>query len=643
MPDCLGLRVPASIYKFGDFELDSSRFELRENGRVQKLERIPMDLLILLVEKGGSVATRQEIIERLWGKDVFVDTEHGINTAIRKIRAALREAAERPHFVQTVTGKGYRFVAEVGNADGNAGIPTVRQPATAPTAQASATTDIEQPVAGSSHQSRVGTTAVIFALLAVAVVAGTMEFNARRLRDRIFSKHQIGPIHSIAVLPLTNLSGDASQDYYADGLTDELITALARNRSLRVVSRTSAMQYKSASQPLAKIAQALGVDGILEGSVNRSTNHVHINLQLIYARTDTHVWAQSYDRDLRNAISLPEELSETIVREAKVSSAPARKQHYVNPEAHDNYLRGRYLWVAGNYGESRKYFEKAIQLQPDYAPGWSGLSMNIVEEAPGAAASREVVDKAEAAARKAIELDDSLAEGHHALAGVYFYGKWDWERADTESRRSLDLDPSFSEAHHLHSYILFAMNRVQEGLQEQRRATEIDPFLRPWALGRAYYRVRQYDAALEEFRMRASADSATGWVHYFLSKVYGFKGIDKESVDELEEDTRINHGEKAAAKIERAYERGGRRAVLQLRLNNLETRSRKEYVSSFDLAEAYADLGMKEETLQELEDAYRERTMNLVFLQQEPDFDFLHSDERYRRIVRNIGLAPTYE
>jgi TolB-like protein/DNA-binding winged helix-turn-helix (wHTH) protein len=629
--------LTAPSYKFDGFELDSARFELRRNGRTLKLERIPMELLILLAERNGNVVGRQEIVERLWGKDVFVDTEHGINTAIRKIRMALREDAERPRFVQTVPGKGYRFVAEVGNSDANAGLPTVPQLATA-VAHAAAPSDIEQAAAASSHHSRMAT-AVIFALV---VVAGTVEFNAGGWRDRISSKHQIAPIHSIAVLPLANLSGDPSQDYYAEGLTDELITALARNRSLRVVSRTSAMQYKNASQPLTKIAQALGVDGILEGSVNRGTNHVHINLQLIYARTDTHVWAQSYDRDLHNALSLPEELSETIAREAKVSSAPARHQRYVDAAAHDAYLHGRYLWVAGNYGESRKYFEKAIQLQPDYAPGWSGLSMNIVEEAPGGAASGEVVDKAEAAARKAIELDDSLAEGHHALAGVYFFGKWDWERADAESRRSLELDPNFSEAHHLHSYILFAMNRVQEALQEQKRATEIDPFLRPWALGRAYYRVRQYDAALEEFRMRASADSATGWVHHFLSKVYGFKGMDKESVGELEEDTRINHGEKAAGEIERAYERGGRRAVLQLLLKNLKTRSRKEYVSSFDLAEAYADLGMKEETLQKLEDAYRERTMNLVFLQQEPDFDFLHSDERYRGLVRRIGLAPAY-
>jgi tetratricopeptide (TPR) repeat protein len=260
----------------------------------------------------------------------------------------------------------------------------------------------------------------------------------------------------------------------------------------------------------------------------------------------------------------------------------------------------------------------------------------------GAPVTREIVDQAEAAARKAVELDDSLAEGHHAMAGMYLFGRWDWDRADAESRRSLELDPNFSEAHHLRSYILFAMNRPEESLEEQKRATEIDPFERPWALGRAYYKVRQYDAAIDEFRMRAQAASAALWVHAFLSKAYGFKGMEKESEQELEEDTRINRGDKAAGEIRRTYQRGGRRAVLQLHLNDLKARSRQEYVSTWDLAEAYAALGMKDETLQQLEDAYRGHSEALVLVQAEPDFDFLHSDERYRALVRKIGLVPAY-
>lgn len=630
--------MPTPAYKFGDFELDSSRFELRRHDRPQKLERIPMELLILLLEKNGRVVSRQEIVERLWGKDVFLDTEHGINTAIRKIRTALREDAERSRFIQTVSGKGYRFVPEAvnTNANGAAAFPKISVPANEVLAPAS----MEARPIRTREASASGRWP--WAAVALLAVVGALALNVPGLRARLFAKNGIGPIHSIAVLPLANLSGDPSQQYYADGLTDELITALARNRSLRVVSRTSAMQYKDASQPLTKIAQALGVDGILEGSVNRGPNHVHINLQLIFAPTDTHVWAQSYDRDLNHALSLPEELSETIAREAKVASAPAQQQRYVNPQAHDAYLQGRYLWFAGNDKESRRYFEKAIQLQSDYAPGWSGLSMSILESGV-AGPAREVVDQAEAAARKAVELDDSFAEVHHAMAAVYLFGKWDWYRADEESRRSLQLDPNFSEAHHLRSYILLAMNHPEEALQEQKRATEIDPFERPWALGRAYYRVRQYDAAIEEFRMRAQARSAALWVHSFLSRTYGFKGMEKEWVQELEEDTRINRGEKAAAEIRRTYDRGGRTAVLQLQLYDLKTRSRRAYVSPFDLAEAYAALGMKDETFEQLEDAYREREMDLVFLQGEPVLDFLHSDERYRALEKKIGfLTPAY-
>jgi TolB-like protein/DNA-binding winged helix-turn-helix (wHTH) protein len=634
--------MPTCIYKFGDFELDPSRFELKRNGRVQKMEPMPMDLLILLAEKEGNVATRQEIVERLWGKDVFVDTEHGINTAIRKIRTSLRDDVERPRFIQTVSGKGYRFVPDAVSANANrtAASAKISVPANEVLTPACMEAGPIRTTEGLALRKW------LWAAVALLVVAGaTLALNVAGLRDRVFAKNSIGPIHSIAVLPLTNLSGDPSQDYYADGMTDELITALAENRSLRVVSRTSAMQYKGVSRSLREIAQALGVDGILEGSVNHSGNHVHVNLQLIYAPTDTHIWAEGYDRDLSGAVFLPQEVSQVIASEAKVASAPARPRRFVNPEAHDAYLRGRYLWVAGNNSESRKYFEQAIQLQSDYAAPWAGIADSIGEAGPsrvGVAAAREVMDQQEAAARKAVELDDSSAEAHHSMAAMYLFDKWDWQRADAESRRSLELDPNLSEAHHLRSYILLAMNRPQEALQEQRRATEIDPFLRPWALGRAYYYVRQYNAAIEEFRMRAQAGTAALWVHAFLSKVYGFKGMEKESEQELEEDTRINRGDKAAAEIQRAYERGGRKAVLQLHLNDLKARSRKEYVSPSDLAEAYAALGMKDETLQQLKDAYREHAMGLVFLEDEPIFDFLHSDERYRSVVKKIGLTPVY-
>ena len=297
--------MPLASRKFGEFELDCARYELRRNGRALKIERIPMELLILLAEKDGNIVTRQEIIDRLWGKDVFVDTEHGINTAIRKVRQALRDDPEQPRFVETVTGKGYRFVADRNGGARSADTLVEVAP------------KIPAPESGSPARKLrwpVPSAAIALCLIAGAVLA----LEVGGLRKRIFARHEVGPIHSLAVLPLTNLSGDPSQDYYADGMTDEMITALAQNRSLRVVSHTSVMQYKGASRPLREIAQALGVDGILEGSVNRSADHVHVNLQLIYAPTDTHIWAQSYDRDLNGALSLPEELSHTIANEAMV-------------------------------------------------------------------------------------------------------------------------------------------------------------------------------------------------------------------------------------------------------------------------------------------------------------------------------------
>jgi len=317
--------VPAPTYNFGEFELDPSRFELRRHDRRLKLERIPMELLVLLLERDGQVVNRQEIIDRLWGKDVFVDTEHGINTAIRKIRTALREDVEKPRFIQTVSGKGYRFVGE---KNGNISL-----------LQPSQEVNNLDPVHEIPHAAPVrerrwwpmASVAFVACLLAGAVLG----LNLGGTRDRIFPGSRRSQIRSIAVLPLANLSGDPSQDYFADGMTDELITMLAKNTSLRVVSRTSAMQYKGVQRPVHDIARELGVDGVLEGSVERSGNRVHMTVQLIYAPSDTHVWAESYDRDSSEVFSLPTELSQPIAKEVKTAVSPAKPQRYINPEAHD--------------------------------------------------------------------------------------------------------------------------------------------------------------------------------------------------------------------------------------------------------------------------------------------------------------------
>jgi len=625
--------VPVPTYRFGEFDLDCARFELRREGQAVKLERIPMELLILLAEKDGNVATRPEIRERLWGKEVFVDTEHGINTAIRKIRAALQEDADQPRFVQTVPGKGYRFVAE--NND------SLQPLELAPPAKLTSESAEAAPVEIAKTRSPIGWilgTAAAAILLAAAAAVG---FNLGEIRDLIFARNQVHTIHSIAVLPLTNLSGDPSQDYYADGMTDELITALAANRSLRVVSRTSVMQYKGVNKPLRQIAQGLGVDGILEGSVNRSTNQIHINLQLIYAPTDTHVWAQSFDRDLTSAMSLPEELSQTIAAQAKVAAAPARPKHPISPEAHDDYLRGRYFWFAAKYDRSMEYFEKAVKLQSDYAAAWDGLGDTYAARAVGREIPpQDAFAELKAAAGKALELDDSLPEAHNSMAALYLFNAWDWQRANAESLRAIQLNPNYAEARHLHSYILTVLNRGDEALQEQKRSSEIDPFARPWALGMTYIQLRQYDAAINELRLRADAGPSDPTVRFFLSEAYWLKGMWKESEEESEKALRLIGDSKMAEAQHRAFEQGGEKAAEQLAVSSILARAAKQYVSPFDVAMQYAFLGDQEQTLKFLDAAYRERSPWLPFLQNEPVFDFLHPDPRYRALVNKIGLPP---
>jgi TolB-like protein/DNA-binding winged helix-turn-helix (wHTH) protein len=627
--------VAVSSYKFDEFELDCLRFELRRKNRVLKLERIPMELLILLAEREGAVVSRQEIVERLWGKDVFVDTEHGINTAIRKIRAALRDTVDRPRFVLTVVGKGYRLVAAPNVAAPNSGSPV----------------EVELPVAVKDKQP--GETAVTvasrhrwpaFAVAGLTVLLIGVALVAWRV-GAIRSRYSADPplIRSIAVLPLANLSGDPSQDYFADGMTDELITMLAKNPSLRVVSRTSAMQYKGGRQPVGKIASELGVDGILEGSVQRAGNRVHVTVQLIRAANDSHIWAESYDRDFNDALSLPSELSRTIAKEIRIATSATSTQRYINPEAHDAYLRGRYFWFSDNNQRSQEYLERAIQIQPDYAAAWSGLAdVYVVRAIEGEVPAKDVMTKGEAAARKAVELDDSLVEVHNSLAAVYFFSQWDLKRADAEAARAIALSPNYAEVHHLRAYILEAMNRPDEALLEQRRSTELDRFARPWAMGKVLTQERKFEAAINELRLLVEAQPKEPYGPFLLADAYRFKGMWKESASAKEQGF-LNQGDKeSASAVRNAFQSGGWKAVEEWELGRDRARARKQYVSPLQLAFHTASAKRKEETLGLLEEAYREHDPWLVLVQNEPDFDFVHPEPRYRAIVNKIGLPPAY-
>jgi tetratricopeptide (TPR) repeat protein len=426
-------------------------------------------------------------------------------------------------------------------------------------------------------------------------------------------------------------------------MTDELTTMLARDSTLRIVSRTSAMQFKAAHRSLPEIARALNVDAILEGSVSRASGQVHMTLQLIRADTDTHIWAESYNRDNNDVSALPDEAARAIAKRLNCAVASSAAPRYINPEAHDAYLHGLYLWYNTSNQEAGQYFRKAVELQPDYAQGWAGVAFYLAAgAAEGELKPAESLAPAEAAATKAIQLDDSLPEAHLAMSSAIFFNDWDWARADKEILRAIELDPKFAEAYHFRAKMLQALNRHDEGIAMQKKSTELDPFSRPWAMAHALVAARKYDAALSDIQLRLKSAPQDPGLHYYMFVSYHNKGMDDEAVkayEKLLQDT--GQGDSVAA-VQRAYQRGGYRALVRWELDGLKEKARTHYVPPSDLAALYAELDDREHTLALLEEGYRQHSPDELFIQSDPSFDFLHADPRYRSLIQKMGLPPTY-
>ena len=364
-----------------------------------------------------------------------------------------------------------------------------------------------------------------------------------------------------------------------------------------------------------------------------------MTVQLIYAPTDTHVWAESYDRDLNHVYSLPEELSQTIAKEVKIATSPAPARRYVSPEAHDAYLHGRYFWFTFNVANTLPYFEKAIQLQPDYAAAWSGLADTYAVDGMMNHVASEVSEKSHAAALKALELDPSLAEAHNSLAAWYLFYAWDPARAEVESRRCVELDPNYAEGHHLFSYILEVEHRYKEGEAEAKRAVELDPFMHPWELGAFYVSTRQYDAAFQELNMQRTARPDDSDIAFTLSNLYWLKGMYKESQSEYERGLELTHDTATKAASHQAWITGGEPAVERWGASHIKALARKQYFETQSIAGIIAYTGDKDETMKYLELSYRNHDPDLIFIQNNPVFDFLHSDPRYQALVKKVGLS----
>ncbi len=486
--------------------------------------------------------------------------------------------------------------------------------------------------------------------LAVVAVALLLGFNVGDLRSRLLGRTSGPQIQSLAVLPLDNLSGDPEQEYFADGMTDTLITELSKIGALKVISRTSTMRYKQTDKSIPEIGRELRVDAVVEGSVMRSGDRVRITAQLIDARSDKHLWAENYEGDLRDVFALQADVARSITKEIQIKLTAQEQARLdsarpVNPKAHEAYLRGRYYlekWSDDGAKKAEEYFQQAIQEDPDYALAYVGLADTYNWGVPGLS-SDELKVRERAATMKALELDDRLGEAHAALGQVKRFQEWDFAGAEREFKRAIELNPNYPQVHHWYSHFLSSMGRMEESLAESRKFVELDP-LSPAPtlhLGFHYLAARQYDLSIEQEKKALQMDPNYIEAHRQLGEAYLGKGMKKEALEELQKALELSGRSPGyLAALAQAYAVAGEREQAQELLKELQQRNRKEPVSPLLFAGIYAQLGEKDKAFAELEKAYEKRESNLVYAKEDAAYDNLRDDPRYHDLLRRVGLPP---
>jgi len=614
--------------RFADFEVDLRGRELRRNGARIRLQEQPLQVLAVLLKHAGEVVTREELCQHLWPSDTFVDFDNSLNTAINKIREALGDSTGDPHFVETLPRRGYRFIAPL--REGVEPQPSEKATQARPAFQPS-----------SPDQPEIRRAILLGLALAVALLLSFLFWKPGW-------RAAPNPIVSLAVLPLENLSRDSDQDYFADGMTDALTTDLGKISALRVISRTSVMQYKGTKRPLQEIARELKVDAILEGTVARSGNRVRVTANLVQTFPERHLWAESYDSEIGDVLTVQATVAQAIAHEIQVKLTPQERKmlagaRRVNSEAFDLCLRGSYAIATGTaeaLEQAVAYFQRAIQEDPTYAPAYTGLAFSYATWVPGRAPLRELMPKAKQAALKAIELDDTLAGAHTALAFVELTYDWNWTGAEKEYKRAIELNPNYAAAHARYAYELVVLGRTEEALVEARRAVEIEPFsfytdYPVWV----FILARRYDLALERTLETVQARPNWVWGHYALAQIYEQTGKTDDAVQEfLKVDELFGTDPEWIGPLKEAFARSGARGYWIRTLERYRKSAKSRYVSPGMVAAVCARVGDKQCAFEWLEKGFEERDDLLINLKVEPIFDRLHSDPRFQHMVRRVGL-----
>jgi len=650
------IEIPAKVIRFGVFEVDLDGDELRKRGVRLKLQDQPQSLLRILLERPGTLVTRDDLRNRLWKPGTYVEFDHSLNSAMMRLREALGDSSENPIFIETVPRKGYRFIAPVQEVERVQ--PPLKQAEKQISVLATPTATIEFPATPQLPQLQIGRPVVRQVALSRALVAGLSAF-ALLLAGLYIFRANLGftspgtkEITSIAVLPMQNLSGDANQDYFADGMTDELIASLARISSLRVISRTTAMDYKGTHESLEKIARDLHVDAVVEGTVLRSGDRVRITAELVQVSTDRHLWADTYESQMDDVLTLQNRVATAIVSEIRIKLTPQDKQSLaalrpVNPDAFEDYLKGRYYWGKRSedaLGKAIHYFQSATEKDPNYALAYAGLAdcYGILGAAiVGTVPTSEVAPKAELAAKKAVALDPALAETQTALATVQFNDDWNWKAAETGFQRAIQLNPSYATAHQRYSLYLIAMGRTEESLTEMNRARTLDPLSLSmnFSLGWRLYMARRYDEAIAQLLNTIEMDSTYLLAHIVLGQCYEQTGRYPEAISELRKASALAlDSPPVLAALGHVYAVSGNRAGAMQLLADLKLQATRRYVSPFYIAFIYAGLDDHEQALAWLNKSYQDRSNNTVFLNVVPQFDNLRSDPRFQNLKHRIGI-----
>jgi len=638
-----GGRVTGQVFHFGDFTLDQSRYRLQREERTLRLEKRPMELLFLLVEKRGELVTREEVADRLWGTTVFVDIDQSINTAIRKVRLVLRDDPDKPRFIETIVGKGYRFAAPVmvngaATAAATTGSSANHRPAPLSSAM---------PALASTEQNRKRPS--LFKLLTsvaavlVILASGWLAIYIRRARSAARPV-----IKSLAVLPLKNLSGDPRQEYLADGMTEALISRLSGIHSLRVISRTSAMLFKDSKLSLPEIARMLQVDAVVEGSVIRQGNRIRVTAQLIRGSNDEHFWSEVYDRELPDVLALQSDVSQAITRKIEVTLTAKERDrlgaaHVIAPEVYESYLKAHFeLYNANSEAgieRSIGYFAEAIKKDPSFAPAYVGLGNAYLTTVSFGALPENAIEEAVSSATSALELDPDLAEAHALLADVY-EEKWRWAEAEAEYRRAIELNPNDGNARAGLAFWFLSHGRTEEAIAWARRGRELDPVsFNGTDLGLVLFCSRHYDDAIREFQtILAFKPDALGSLSH-LGMTLTVKGQPEQAIPVLEKAISVSaRSPDIVALLIVADAHAGRRSdALQL-LAELKRIKQSGYVPASAFVIAYVGLGDNEQAFAWLEQAYKEHSGLLQLVNVHPLLDPLRSDPRFADLVHRVGL-----